>query len=168
VKARRHAALLTLGLAGCTMAEVPSPGARGTSASGSASRPVAQVESEIHALVNRHRARAGLAPLAYDERIAEIAREHSRAMASRRRSFGHADFDDRNRAISRVIPLRGMAENVAYDSRTGAQLVPSLVTGWINSPGHRRNIRGAYDLTGVGVARSADGVSYATQIFVKR
>ncbi len=39
------------------------------------------------------------------------------------------------------------------------------MSGWLRSPGHRENIEGAYDLTGIGVARSRQGVYYFTQLF---
>jgi len=41
------------------------------------------------------------------------------------------------------------------------------VSGWLNSTGHRNNIEGNYDLTGVGVAKSSDGKYYLTQMFAK-
>jgi uncharacterized protein YkwD len=42
------------------------------------------------------------------------------------------------------------------------------VQGWLESPGHRENIEGPYELTGVGVASNAKGEVYFTQIFVGR
>jgi uncharacterized protein YkwD len=35
-------------------------------------------------------------------------------------------------------------------------------------PGHRKNIEGPYEVTGIGVARNAQGEVYFTQIFVGR
>lgn len=126
------------------------------------------LEREIHSLVNQHRTRIRLPVLGYDDRIAEVAREHSRAMALAERSFGHDGFDARAASVRRISPSTAMAENVAYSSRTGLELPHSLVQGWISSPGHRKNIEGAFQLTGVGVARARDGTSYVTQIFVRR
>ena len=56
------------------------------------------------------------------------------------------------------------SENVAMNnSPIPAQVV---VRGWINSEGHKKNMEGDYDLTGVGIARSRNGSWYFTQIFV--
>lgn len=38
--------------------------------------------------------------------------------------------------------------------------------GWLKSPGHRENLPVPYEVTGVGVARAADGTYYYTQLFV--
>ena len=130
--------------------------------------PASTMEREIHALVNQHRARRGLPALAYDERIATVAREHSAAMADRSRPFGHAGFEQRGSAISRFLPYRGLAENVAYDERGGANLSSLIVEGWIGSAAHRQNIEGSYEITGIGVARDRQGVAYVTQIFLRR
>lgn len=120
----------------------------------------------MHDLVNRRRSQQGAAPLTWDPRVAEIAREHSRAMA-RGRAFGHDGFDARAAAIERILPVRSLAENVAYDSRTDPNLAALVVDGWIASAGHRQNIEGDFDLAGIGAAEGRDGVRYFTQIFVK-
>ena len=130
--------------------------------------PASTLEREIHQLVNQYRARQGLPALQLDERVSESARQHSAAMAARERPFGHAGFDQRGAAISRFLPYRGMAENVAYDGRGGANLSTLIVEGWIGSAAHRRNIEGAYEVTGIGIARDREGVAYATQIFLRR
>src|SRR5262245_53357226 len=125
------------------------------------------LETEVIERVNRHRRAAGLRSLRSDPRIAEIARAHSRAMASGSRWFGHGDFDERAQAVeARVSRYRGMAENVARHPRRRGDLPARAVAGWLESSGHRRNIEGPYSLTGVGVAVSGRGEVYLTQIFV--
>jgi len=42
------------------------------------------------------------------------------------------------------------------------------VQGWLKSPGHRKNIKGDFDVTGIGVSKNAQGDYYFTQIFIKR
>ena len=130
--------------------------------------PAATMEREMHQLVSQYRLRRGLPALQYDERIATVAREHSAAMAARARPFGHAGFEQRGVAIARFLPYRGLAENVAYDARGGADLSTLVVEGWIGSAPHRQNLEGTYELTGIGVARDAQGVAYITQIFLRR
>jgi uncharacterized protein YkwD len=124
------------------------------------------LESQIHGLVNDRRADRALPPLQWDPRIAEAARQHSQAMASGRRPFGHDGFDARASALGSVMTMRSMAENVAYDSRDGSRLASQVVDGWILSSGHRQNIDGTFTRTGIGVARGGDGTRYFTQIFV--
>jgi uncharacterized protein YkwD len=126
------------------------------------------MEREIHQLLNQYRARRGLPALQYDERMAEVAREHSAAMAAHSRPFGHAGFEQRGSAIARFLPYRGLAENVAYDGRGGANLSSLVVEGWIGSAPHRQNIEGSYELTGIGVARDAPGVAYVPQHLQRR
>ncbi|HWP67453.1 MAG TPA: CAP domain-containing protein [Candidatus Limnocylindria bacterium] len=123
------------------------------------------LEQQVLSLVNRHRATRGLPALRADARIAREARRHSAAMASGTVPFGHAGFAERGAALRRVMPCRSSAENVAsslgYDDPAG-----EMVRGWLASSGHRKNIEGPYETTGVGVARSARGQIYVTQIFV--
>jgi uncharacterized protein YkwD len=154
-------------LAGCAV-QLP-VATRPTSRSpGTAATPApAELEREIHLQVNQYRARRGLPPLAFDERIDALARSHSAAMAAGERSFGHDGFQARTEAVARLLPTaRAFAENVSYDSRTGPRLAQLVVEGWIDSPEHRANLEGPYDLTGIGVAIGRDGRRYFTQLFV--
>jgi len=61
-----------------------------------------------------------------------------------------------------------MAENVAYDSRSGDRLAARVVDDWLASSRHRENIEGDFTDTGIGAARAQDGLYYFTQIFVRR
>jgi uncharacterized protein YkwD len=165
---RRALPLLVLVALGACMPVMMPVGAATVGRTGGTPVPTVTLEREMHQLVNQHRVRRGLPALQYDERVAEIAREHSAAMASRARPFGHAGFDQRGSALARFLPYRGLAENVAYDGRGGADLSSLVVEGWIGSAAHRQNIEGAYEVTGIGVARDREGVVYATQIFLRR
>ena len=44
---------------------------------------VAQIETEIHQLINQHRQRQGLSPLNRDNQLDNIARQHSQRQLSR-------------------------------------------------------------------------------------
>ncbi len=117
----------------------------------------------IFELVNAERQQAGLEPLAWNDVIAAEAKQHSRDMADGLVPFGHDGFADRFARITEVIPASGGAENVAYAS--DAELAVSL---WMDSAGHRDNILGNYDYTGVGAAWDGDlGVFYFTQIYIR-
>ena len=58
----------------------------------------------------------------------------------------------------------GAAENLAY----GELSAEAVVKGWINSPGHKKNIEGNYTLTGIGTYQDAKGVIYFTQLFMRQ
>lgn len=100
--------------------------------------------------------------------IACLARTHSEAMASGRVGFGHRGFDERAATIAETIPYSAAAENTSRHERDPATVPAAALTAWLASDGHRKNLEGDYDLTGVGAARSRDGTLYLTQIFVRR
>jgi cysteine-rich secretory family protein len=124
------------------------------------------LERQVHDLVNDHRQAIGLSPLAYSEEIASIARQHSRDMASGRAGIGHQGAEERSNALLRVAAFKEFAENVGGNSYASSRAVHEAVNGWLNSPSHRRNIEGNFNLTGVGIAQSANGLSFFTQIFL--
>jgi uncharacterized protein YkwD len=129
--------------------------------------PQAALEQAVHTQVNAYRAQQGLSPLSLDVRMSEIARQHSEDMASGGVPFGHNGFEQRIQAIARTIPYRTAGENVAYNQGY-RDSVAQAVEGWINSPGHRANLEGDFEVTGVGIARTTDGKYYFTQLFVRR
>jgi uncharacterized protein YkwD len=84
-------------------------------------------------------------------------------MAKGNVSFGHDGFSQRVKAIG--IPYKKAAENVAFNQGyTDPATV--AVKGWIKSDGHRKNMEGDFDLTGIGIAQNARGEYFFTQIFV--
>ncbi|CAE7634752.1 ylbC [Symbiodinium sp. CCMP2456] len=86
-------------------------------------------------------------PLKWCQGIADIAAEHARQMARGEMPFSHDGFSDR---VSRYpIPHLSAAENLAYNSGV-ADTAGVAVQGWIKSPGHRKNLLGAFDLCGIG------------------
>lgn len=135
------------------------------SASGSV-REVTDLEQSTLEQINQYRAERGLEPLVLDPELCKQARQHSQEMAEQR-SMNHDGFDQRMATVSRSISYSNASENVAYN-----QGYPDpdnqAVTDWINSPEHRQNIEGAFNLTGIGIVRNAQGEYYFTQIFVLR
>jgi uncharacterized protein YkwD len=114
--------------------------------------------------INRRRSSLRINPLEYNESLAEQARGHSRDMAEGRVPFGHEGFQERVAASG--LEVRGAAENVSRN-RGHADPARVAVEGWLASPGHRANIDGDYNLTGVGAARSPEGVYFFTQLFAR-
>lgn len=117
----------------------------------------------------RDEGRAALVPQAA---LTAAAREFAQYMA-RTDHYAH-DADGRQpeqRAEAQGYAYCRLAENIAYQfSSVGFgddELAQRLVQGWMNSPGHRRNLLDP-EVTdiGVGLARSArSGRHYAVQLF---
>lgn len=129
------------------------------------SKPPSTLEQSIHKQINQYRQSRKLPPLTLDARISEQAKNHSQAMASGKVPFSHQGFDSRVSAIRRQIPYRAAAENVAFNQGY-ANPAQQAVEGWIKSQGHRINIEGQYNLTGIGVVKNAKNEYYFTQIFI--
>jgi len=173
------------------------PGARPEAAPRLAQKPQPRISSErleksIHALVNRERAAKGLRPIAWDAKLAAIARGHSGDMA-KRQYFAHAspegeNFDARyaKARYKCFVPVgdvvHGGAENIArddlwakitmlgdrkyYDWHSEDELARRTVAGWMKSPGHRANILTPHwQHEGLGVTVTRDLKVYVTEDF---
>ena len=126
---------------------------------------ISALEQRTQELINQHRQSSGLAPLAWSDVVAEVARAHSRNMANGRVAFGHDGFDGRFTEIQGRLSLSQMGENVAMNTYTDP--VATAVEGWLQSDGHRHNIENeAYNQTGIGIVRGAGDAYFFTQIFV--
>ena len=126
------------------------------------------LERDVTRLVNKHRATRHLKVLAYDTALASIALAHSVAMARGRVPLGHDGFSARADQVQRFLEFSEIAENVALNDYPRARTVNVAIDGWLRSPHHRENIEGAFNVTGVGIARASNGTYYYTQIFVAR
>ena len=118
---------------------------------------------EVLHYVNVYREGRGLKPLKMNSTISYVAEGHSAEMAHRSIPFGHAGFDNRAHRLSKELsPVHATAENVAYGNVSARKVVDL----WIHSSGHRRNMLGNYNLTGIGIASDRHGALYFTQIFI--
>lgn len=124
------------------------------------------LELAIYQQVNQYRQSRNLPPLVIDSTISAQARAHSSEMA-KTGNLSHNGFNDRITAVSQKIGYRNAAENVAYNQGYGQPDV-AAVRGWVESPGHHRNMIGSYDLTGIGVTKNERGEYYFTQIFIRQ
>ena len=77
--------------------------------------------------------------------------------------FGHQGFNKRYQRFP-IFNVRGGAENVAYNNSISDPGKVS-VDGWIESPGHRKNLLGRYHYMAVGVYINTQGMIYFTQLF---
>ena len=122
------------------------------------------MSAEILRYVNEYRHSKGLKALQANSFISSVALDHSRDMLSGKTPFGHDGFRDRiDRIRKHLGPIHVAAENVA----SGPMGAREVVDGWLNSPGHRRNIEGDFRLTGIGLAYGRKGMIYFTQIFTQ-
>jgi uncharacterized protein YkwD len=122
-----------------------------------------KVSRDILARTNEYRRKNGLQDVARDEELDRLAAVHSRNMANGQVPFSHNGFEDRAEAYRKVEKLfvSAFSENVAVGARNGQE----VMEGWIKSPGHRKNIEGAYNRMGIAVVRDKDGALYFTQLF---
>lgn len=124
---------------------------------------VSNINENILLYINQYRQNKKLDPLQLDSSLSAIALQHSVNMANKKVAFGHDGFEDRMQVITTIFSdMKASAENVAY----GKLSAEAVVKGWINSPHHKKNIEGNYNLTGIGVAKDSKGISYFTQIFI--
>jgi uncharacterized protein YkwD len=131
--------------------------------------PEAEHDSLEQALFWRVRLRRdslSLPRLQYDERLADIAREHSRAMASGVVPFSHQGFHQRAMMAGRLGYPR-LGENLAFNAYSRERTIEVAVVGLVGSPAHRRTMEGDWHYSGVGVARSATGTWFYTQLFAR-
>ena len=122
------------------------------------------IEEQVVNLVNKERAKEGLAPLAIDWELARVAKHKSQDMHDKN-YFSHTSptygspFDMMK---SFGISYKAAGENIAKGQTSAAQ----VMEGWMNSPGHRANIMDAkYTHIGVGYVKEGN---YWTQMFIKK
>lgn len=125
------------------------------------------VEDRVLELVNQYRADKGLGALSLHATVVAQARTHATNMAAKTVAFGHDGFQQRVDAINKVVSISLAGENVAFNAGLSD---PGRVAfdAWIKSDGHRANIEGDFDITGIGVVKTKDGIYYFTQIFARR
>ena len=132
---------------------------------------IVDLEKITFALINQKRAEMGLEPLAWSEEVAKIARLHSENMV-KYNFFSHRGIDGKSvdgRADSMGLTRwTGMGENIAYN-RGFKDPCETAVEKWLLSPGHRTNLLNTrWQESAVGVAVTADGTYFFTQVFLKR
>lgn len=125
-------------------------------------------EGEVFELVNRERSRARLGGLAWDDRLARVARNYSRQMA-REGFFDHYD------PAGKTVTDRALAARILNWSSIGENLFmcdehpyfeTTAVRGWMKSRTHRTNILDrSWTATGIGIATARDGSIFITQVF---
>ena len=123
------------------------------------------LEEEVVRLCNAERAKNGLKPLTLNWQVARVARYKSDDMRDKN-YFSHTSPTygspfDMLKQFS--VPYATAGENIAKGQRTAQ----AVVTAWMNSEGHRKNILNA-GFTEIGVGYSTGGgTTYWTQMFIR-
>jgi uncharacterized protein YkwD len=106
-------------------------------------------EAQVLALTNQERAKAGCGPLRTNSALTNAAEAHAADMVDNH-YFAHDSLDGRSpfdRMKAAGFKGGAMAENIAVGYSSAA----AVVTGWMNSPGHRQNILNCtYTMIGIG------------------
>lgn len=129
------------------------------------------IELRAFEMMNARRLLVGLRPLVWSDDLAELARLHSRNMASGK-FFSHKDLDgwyvDDRAARLGIFNWIAIGENIAYLKGFPDPAV-TAVEKWMNSPSHKQNILNQrWSQTAIGIAVSEDGAIYFTQVFIER
>lgn len=145
----------------------------GSAASQASATPVqsaetAEIELQIQQQINEIRRNQGLSELRQNYKLADLARRYSQQMAEQG-FFSHTSPAGETlvqRVRSTGIIYWHVGENL-FKSTNIPQPTDVAVKGWMDSPGHRRNIlRPEYRETGVGVWRDGN-TYYVTQLFLR-
>ena len=132
---------------------------------------VLDLEKLAFSLINQKRAEIGLAPLAWNDDVAKIARLHSENMA-RFNFFSHQGIDGKmvnDRADSLgITKWTAMGENIAYN-RGYKDPIETAVENWMESQGHRENLLNSrWKESAIGIAVTDNGTYYFTQVFMNK
>lgn len=127
-----------------------------------ASKPATSQIAEVLRLVNLERAKAGLSPLTLSKELSDVAVLKSKDMAL----FNYFDHNSPNYGSpfdmmkDMGISYKAAGENLAV----GYSTPEAVVKGWMESPGHRRNILNSmFNKMGLGIYEGSR--IYWTQMF---
>jgi uncharacterized protein YkwD len=122
----------------------------------------ASFAQQVVDLVNIERAKEGLSALTVDPNVEKAALVRANEIQTK---FDHvrpngSGFSTALRENNATF--RGAGENIAWGQKTPQE----VVTGWMNSPGHRANIMNKnFAHIGVGNTQNSNGTQYWVQIF---
>ena len=122
-------------------------------------------EQEAGNLLNSDRGRYNLPALTIDPALSRIARIKSQDMLDRG-YFSHTSptYGD----VRAMLTHFGYSYTAASENIARHSTVEKAQAAFLSSPGHRRNVLStAYTKVGVGVAVTAGGYVYVTQIFCR-
>jgi uncharacterized protein YkwD len=121
------------------------------------------LEQYVFQFLNMERVNNGLPPLIWDDQLAEAARMHSTDMAERDYLSHYSPegegVENRLNKVGYRFSVAGenIFEATYLENREPSELAKIIITGWMESKGHRFNIlNGAYQECGVGIVYDQD------------
>lgn len=122
-------------------------------------------QDEVLRLTNIERVKVGAVALQANTKLSEVATLKSEDMINNN-YFSHSSpvyGSPFEMMASFGLTFSKAAENIAWGQRTPEE----VVTAWMNSEGHKKNIlNGDYTHIGIGVAKDSSGRYYWTQMFM--
>ena len=132
---------------------------------------ISVAEQSVLTLTNRRRAAAGLRPLRWDTRMADLARQRAAYMAntgefSHTQSNGTDVFD---LIASGGIRWYGAGEIIAWNTAAALDYSAAFaVQGWMGSPSHRAIVMSnGYNYVGFGLAIASNGQRFWAGVYLK-
>jgi uncharacterized protein YkwD len=149
----------------------------GCSSSATSGPDAGAAATQLRDTINDERTSAGVGELSRSDTLAEAAREHSRDM-HQREFYAHENPDGEQpwdrvpcRASENIhrgevaTDVRGYGSEETFNTVTADGIAGYVITGWLNSPGHRKNMtRSQWTAIGVGIYVGADEF-FATAMF---
>ena len=118
-------------------------------------------------LTNNFRAQNNLPPVIWDDSMWRISFTHSKNMGEKIVPFGHKGFNERVNQFPFFYTLA--CENVYMCKGYINYDIASLaVNGWINSPGHRKNLLSNSTHCAIATYINNSGALYLTQMFARK
>ncbi len=128
-------------------------------------KPLQNHEQQVFEIVNKERANRGLPLLKLNAQLSRVARFKSQDMIDKNYFSHQSPTYGSPFEMMQKFGLRFSAggENIAYGQKSAQEVMNT----WMNSAGHRANILSqAYTNIGIGVAKTANGTLYWTQMFM--
>lgn len=140
-----------------------------TTGCGASNDECVQLE-ELLKLVNSHRQSIGVARMGSNAMLNTAAQRHSCYMAEYKKMSHTGGPQEEYREMANRIKLAGYKYSAAGENvAAGQKTAQSVMTAWLNSPGHKRNIeKVGFEEIGLGLKESDDGIRYWTQVFGKQ
>jgi uncharacterized protein YkwD len=121
---------------------------------------------DILVLTNAERSNAGLGSLTLHPLLNQAAQAHAQDMADNS-YFSHTGLSG-STAGTRITATGYVWQTYGENIAMGYRSANAVMTGWMNSPGHRANILKTNFLDiGIGYALSPSGQAYYVQVFGK-
>ncbi|MGG7036455.1 MAG: CAP domain-containing protein [Flavobacterium sp.] len=119
-------------------------------------------EIKLITLINNYRQSKGLNTLEVINHMSYKSEEHNIYMKENK-VVNHDNFQERTSNLMKLLGAERVGENVAYNYNSAE----SVLSAWLNSPGHKTNIEGNYTHIGLSVTVDIEtGKKYYTNLFM--